>query len=69
MAFQSTPSAAHFRLNAFAGVWEGDERVAASAWKSEGKASAEFSGEALFGGFFLEQRSRQTRAGAVSFAA
>ena len=69
MAFQSTPSAAHFRLNAFAGVWEGDERVAASAWTSEGKASAEFSGEALFGGFFLEQRYRQTRDGAVSFEA
>ncbi|MGO6710985.1 DUF1579 family protein [Rhizobium leguminosarum] len=69
MAFQSTPSAAHFRLNAFAGVWEGDERVAASAWTSEGKASAEFSGEALFGGFFLEQRYRQTREGAVSFEA
>ena len=51
MAFQSTPSAAHFRLHAFAGVWEGDERVAASAWTSEGKASAEFSGEVLFGGF------------------
>ena len=69
MAFQSTPSAAHFRLNAFAGAWEGEEHVAASAWTSEGKASAELSGETLFGGFFLEQRYRQTRDGAVSFEA
>ncbi|MEB3044501.1 DUF1579 family protein [Rhizobium mulingense] len=69
MAFQSTPSAAHFRLSAFAGVWEGEEHVAASAWTSEGKASAALSGEALFGGFFLEQHYRQTREGAVSFEA
>ncbi|MGO7594168.1 DUF1579 domain-containing protein, partial [Rhizobium leguminosarum] len=40
-----------------------------SAWTSEGKASAEFSGEVLFGGFFLAQRYRQTRDGAVSFEA
>ncbi|MBB4291843.1 hypothetical protein GGE16_003913 [Rhizobium leguminosarum] len=69
MAFQSTPSAAHFRLNAFAGAWEGEECIAGSAWTSEGKASAELSGETLFGGFFLEQRYRQTRDGAVSFEA
>ncbi|OWV90829.1 hypothetical protein ATY81_05730 [Rhizobium sp. R72] len=69
MAFQSTPSAAHLRLNAFAGVWEGEEHVAASAWTTEGKACAELSAEALFGGFFLEQRYRQTREGAVSFEA
>ncbi|MBX5183023.1 DUF1579 family protein [Rhizobium sp. NZLR5] len=69
MTFQSTPSAAHIRLNAFAGVWEGEERVAGSAWTTEGKASAKLSGEALFGGFFLEQRYRQSRDGAVSFEA
>ncbi|WP_431320662.1 DUF1579 family protein [Rhizobium sp. YTU87027] len=69
MAFQSTPSAAHRRLNAFAGVWEGEEHVAASAWTTEGQASAELSAEALFGGFFLEQRYRQMRDGAVSFEA
>ncbi|MBB3525311.1 DUF1579 family protein [Rhizobium redzepovicii] len=69
MAFQSTPSAAHLRLNAFAGTWEGEEHVAASAWTSEGRASAELSGETLFGGFFIEQRYRQTRDGAVSFEA
>ncbi|EJC81619.1 hypothetical protein Rleg4DRAFT_3305 [Rhizobium leguminosarum bv. trifolii WSM2297] len=69
MAFQSTPSAAHFRLNAFTGVWEGEERIAASAWTSEGPASAELFGETLFGGFFLEQRYRQTRGGAVAFEA
>jgi len=69
MAFQSTPSAAHLRLNAFAGTWEGEEHVAASAWTSEGTASAELSGETLFGGFFIEQRYRQTRDGAVSFEA
>lgn len=69
MAFQSTPTAAHFRLNAFAGAWEGEEYVAASAWTSEGKAIAELSSETLFGGFFLEQRYRQTRDGAVSFEA
>ena len=69
MAFQSTPSAAHLRLDAFSGVWEGEEHVAASAWTKEGKASASLSGEALFGGFFLEQRYCQTRDGEVSFEA
>ncbi len=63
------PSAEHLRLNAFVGVWEGEERVAASAWTTEGQASAELSADVLFGGFFLEQRYRQTRDGAVSFEA
>jgi hypothetical protein len=69
MTFQPAPSAAHLRLNAFAGVWEGEEHVAASAWTEEGRAVAELSAEALFGGFFVEQRYRQMRNGAVSFEA
>ena len=69
MASQSTPSAAHFRLEAFAGLWEGEEHVAASAWTKEGKATASLSGEALFGGFFVEQSYRQMRDGEISFEA
>ena len=63
------PSDSHLRLSAFVGVWEGEEHVAASAWAKEGRATGEFGGELLFGGFFLEQRYRQTRDGAVSFEA
>jgi hypothetical protein len=67
MPLSQAPSSAHLRLAAFAGRWEGEERVAGSAWTTAGDAMANVDAESLFGGFFVEQRYRQTRDGAVSF--
>ncbi|ASW04476.1 DUF1579 family protein [Rhizobium sp. 11515TR] len=69
MAASFAPTAAHLRLGAFAGTWEGEERVAASAWTKEGTATAQLTAECLFGGFFVEQRYVQMRDGATSFEA
>jgi hypothetical protein len=67
MPVSQAPSSAHHRLAAFNGRWEGDERVAGSAWTAAGEARARVDAESLFDGFFVEQRYRQTRGGAVSF--
>jgi len=67
MPLAQAPSSAHLRLAAFAGRWEGEERVAGSAWTAAGDATASVDAESLFDGFFVEQRYRQTRDGAVSF--
>jgi hypothetical protein len=69
MAASFAPTAAHLRLGAFAGTWEGEERVAASAWTKEGTATAQLTAECLFGGFFVEQRYMQMRDGSASFEA
>ncbi len=69
MAASFAPTAAHLRLSAFAGTWEGEEHVAASAWTKEGTAVARLTAECLFGGFFVEQRYVQKRDGATSFEA
>ncbi|WP_062230337.1 DUF1579 family protein [Aureimonas sp. N4] len=69
MALQPMPSDLHFRLSAFVGAWDGEEHVAASAWAKEGRATGEVQAELVLGGFFLEQRYRQRRDGAVSFEA
>ncbi|MGZ9720931.1 DUF1579 family protein [Rhizobium miluonense] len=69
MASSFAPTTAHLRLGAFAGAWEGEERVAASAWTKEGTATAQLTAECLFGGFFVEQRYVQTRDGSTSFEA
>lgn len=69
MPLSQAPSPAHLRLMAFAGHWQGVERVAASAWTVEGPAIAQIDAESLFDGFFVEQRYRQTRDGALSFEA
>jgi hypothetical protein len=69
MPLSQVPSSAHLRLMAFTGHWEGEEQVAASGWAAEGRATAWVNAESLFDGFFVEQRYRQTRDGAVSFEA
>ncbi|MBN8951805.1 MULTISPECIES: DUF1579 family protein [unclassified Rhizobium] len=69
MAASFAPTADHLRLGAFAGTWEGEEHVAASAWTKEGTATARLTAECLFGGFFVEQRYVQTRDGSTSFEA
>ncbi|MFS8045347.1 DUF1579 family protein [Rhizobium sp. BR 314] len=69
MAASFAPTAAHLRLGAFAGAWEGEEHVAASAWTKEGTAVSRLTAECLFGGFFVEQRYVQTRGGETSFEA
>jgi hypothetical protein len=69
MPQSQAPSSAHLRLTAFAGRWEGEERVMASAWTAEGTAIANVDAESLFDGFFVEQRYCQTRDGVVSFQA
>ncbi|NLS16979.1 DUF1579 domain-containing protein [Rhizobium sp. P40RR-XXII] len=69
MAASFAPTAAHLRLGAFAGAWEGEEHVAASAWTKEGTATAQLTAERLFGGFFVEQRYVQMRDGSTSFEA
>ena len=69
MAPSFVPTAAHLRLGAFAGTWEGEERVAGSSWTKEGTATARLAAESRFGGFFVEQRYMQMRYGATSFEA
>ncbi|NLR99144.1 DUF1579 domain-containing protein [Rhizobium sp. P38BS-XIX] len=69
MAASFAPTAAHLRLGAFAGTWEGEEHVAASAWTKEGTATARLTAQCLFDGAFVEQHYVQTRDGATSFEA
>jgi hypothetical protein len=62
------PTAAHRRLEAFAGRWEGEETVHASPWTKAGKATATRRARLGCDGFFLidnytERRSDGTMEG------
>jgi uncharacterized protein DUF1579 len=55
------PTAAHRRLEGFAGHWEGEETVYASPWTKAGKAKARRDARMGVDGFFLIDNYREER--------
>lgn len=64
----SAPLAAHARLAAFAGEWNGEEVVFPSRWTAGGPATSRVLARMDLNGFYLIQDSVQMRDGKQSFA-
>lgn len=69
MSADHSPTAAHQKLQAFAGNWRGDETMSGAPWGEPGKAQGFIGASSDLNGFFVMLEYRQLRASGVTFKA